>query len=401
MEKNKNLTLTPPYTSVTMLSLQRENELLQNILLSKIELFPRKIDKPVIIYGAGSLGKMAKDFFRCLDIPFLYVVDKNASKYKTDEHWQNVEIIHPDDVKKTDKEDCLLVVCIVTMPLMKLQDELKNNGWKDIAFFYDVSETYRDRYPLNNGWFLGKFNDKEKESIEKVFYSLADDISRAYYTQFLAWRKLRIELLFDGFEINEDNRFFIPEITGVLKESEVFVDCGAHKGFVTEKFLKTVNNKYKAIYVIEPDYANFETLEARLRNIPNTTILKCALSSKNGEERFYQGFDFASKLSKNGNDLAKTVMLDSLNIKATFIKMHLEGGELDALQGAVNTIQEYRPILVITIYHNSDGVWRIPLFLINNTKNYKYHMRLHSWGGTGAVFYAIPEEKIKNAQASL
>ncbi|PJE67695.1 hypothetical protein COU95_00995 [Candidatus Shapirobacteria bacterium CG10_big_fil_rev_8_21_14_0_10_40_9] len=394
MGKNKTLTFNP-YTSITMSSLQKEDELLQDILSSKIELFPRKIDKPVILYGAGSLGKMAKDFFDYLDIPFLYVIDKNANQYKTDEYWQNIEIIHSDDVKETNKKDCLLVVCIVTVPLMELQDELKNNGWKDITFFYDVSEAYRDRYPLSNGWFLGKFNEKEKESIEKVFSSLANDISRAYYIQFLAWRRLRVELLFENLEINLNNRFFIPEVTDALNESEVFVDGGAHKGFVTEKFLRTVNNKYKAIYAIEPDYANFEILGTQLGDIPNATAIKCALSDKNGEERFYQGFDFASKLSKNGNDLVRTVMLDSLNIPATFIKMHLEGGELDALKGAVNTIQKYRPIIAVTIYHNSDGAWKIPLFLINNAKNYKYHMRLHSYGGTGAVFYAIPKERIK------
>lgn len=394
MRENKTRTFNP-YSSIAVPSLQKGDELLQDILSSKVELFPRKIDKPVILYGAGSLGRIAKYFFDYLNIPFLYMVDKNANQYRADEYWQNIEIVHPDDVKEADKKACLLVICIVTIPIIELQDELKNNGWENIAFFYDVSETYRDRYPLSNGWFLGKFSENEKESIEKVFSSLADDISRAYYTQFLAWRKLRIELLFDGLEINKDNRFFIPEITDALRESEVFVDCGAHKGSVTEKFLKTVNNKYKAIYVIEPDHANFEILEARLRGILNTTIIKCALSDKNGEERLYQGFDFASKLSKNGNDLVKTIALDSLNLPATFIKMHLEGGEIDALKGTVDTIQKYRPIMAVTIYHNLDGVWKTPIFLISNAKKYKYYLRLHSWGGTGAVFYAIPEERMK------
>lgn len=361
MEKN-NLSTFNPYTSITVPFLQKEDELLQNILSSKIELCPRKIDRPVILYGAGSLGKMAKDLFDYLGIPFLYVVDKNASQYKTDEYWKNIKIVHPDDIKETDKKDCLLVVCIVTTPVLKLRDELKNNSWKDIAFFYDVSEAYRDQYPLSNGWFLGKFNNKEKKSIEKVFSSLADDVSRAYYVQFLAWRKLRIELLFDGLEINKNNRFFIPEITSTLQENEVFVDCGAHEGFVTEKFLRIINNRYKAIYLIEPDYANFGILETKLRDIPNATIIKCALSDKSGEGRFFQGLNFVSKLNKLGKDNVKIATLDSLNIPASFIKMHLEGGELDALKGAVNTIQKYRPIVAVTIYHNPDGVWEIPLF---------------------------------------
>lgn len=394
MLKDKTLNFNP-YTSIAVLSLKKGDELLQDILSSKIELFPRKIDKPVILYGAGNLGKMAKDFFDYLNIPFLYVIDKNADRYRTDEYWQNIKIIHPDDVKETDKKNCLLVICIVTIPLIGLQSELKNSGWKDTAFFYDVSEAYCDRYPLSNGWFLGKFSEKEKKSIKKVYSLLVDDISRAYYIQFLAWRKLRIELLFDGLKINKDSRFFVPEITGILGDSEVFIDCGAHKGFVIEKFLRIVNNVYKEIYAIEPDCANLEILETRLKNIPNTITIKCALSDKNGEGRFCQGLDFASKLNKLGKDNVKIATLDSLNIPATFIKIHLEGGELDALRGMVNTIQKYRPIITVTIYHNPDGVWKIPLFLISNAKNYKYYMRLHSWGGTGAVFYAIPEERYK------
>mgnify|MGYP001596939657 CR=1 FL=1 len=392
MEKNKTLTFNP-YTSVVVSSLQKEDKFLESILSSDIEISLRKIDRPIILYGAGNFGKMAKDFLNYLDIPFLCVVDKNASQYKTDEHWQNIEIIRPDDIKGTDKKDCLLIICIVTTPLIALRDELMADGWKDIAFFYDISEAYRDRHPLSNGWFLGKLNEKEKESIKKVFSLLADDISRAYYMQFLAWRKLRIELLFDGLETNNDNRFFIPEITRTLRENEVFVDCGAHKGSITEKFLKTVNNKYKKIYAVEPDASNLEVLKARLKDVPNITIIKHALSDKNSEERFYQGFNFASKLSKNGSSLIKTITLDSLKIPATFIKMHLEGGELDALKGAVNTISKYCPIIAVTIYHNSDGAWKTPLFLMDNTKNYKYYIRSDSWGGTGVVFYAAPEEK--------
>jgi len=129
-----------PYTSVTAESLGEAGNLLENILSSDRSLHPRKIDKPVILYGAGSLGKMAKDFFNYLNIPFLYVVDRNADKYKADTFWQNIKIVHPDDVKETDKKNCLLVVCVVTVPLIALRDELKNNGWRDIAFFYDLSE---------------------------------------------------------------------------------------------------------------------------------------------------------------------------------------------------------------------------------------------------------------------
>lgn len=394
MGKSKAPTLNS-YTSISISSLQKGNEFLEQILSSKIKLFPRKIDKPVILYGAGSLGKMAKDFFDYLNIPFLYIVDRNASKYKNDKFWESVKIIHPDYVSEKDKKNSLLIICIATSPLIALQDELKNGGWKDVAFFYDVSEAYRGRYPLNNGWFLGKLDKKEKELVKKIFSALKDDASRAYYLQFLAWRKLRIELLFSGLKTNNDDRFFISEIVSALGEDEIFVDCGAHKGFVVEKFLRIVNNKYRAIYALEPDLDSYKIIKTRLKNISGIKIMKCAIGYKNAKERFYQGFDFASRLNKNGNVLIETKTLDSLNIRPTFIKMHLEGGELNALKGSMGIIQKLRPIIAVTIYHNPDGAWKIPFYLISNTKNYNYYIRLHSWGGTGAVFYALPKERNK------
>ncbi|MCL5030017.1 MAG: FkbM family methyltransferase [Bacteroidetes bacterium] len=384
-----------PYTSVTVSSLKEVDDLLEDVLSLDFQLQPRIIDKPVILYGAGSLGKMARDFFTYLKIPFLYIVDKNANQNKKDESWKNIDIVHPDEVGETHKKNNLLVICVVTTPLIPLRDELKNNGWEDIAFFYDISQAYCDRHPLNNGWFLGKLNDNDKESIRKVFSLFADDVSRSYYVQFITWRKLRTELLFSDLEINNDNRFFIPEITNVLRGDEIFLDCGAHKGSVIEKYLKLVNKDYKEIWAIEPDPLNIDALKTRLVNKPNIHVINHALSNKNGKEKFYQGFNFASKLSENGNDIIDITKLDRLNIAATFIKMHLEGGELNAITGAQKTIKENRPIIAITLYHNSDGVWRIILFLMNLLENYCFHFRLHSWAGTGAVLYAIPIERNK------
>lgn len=382
-----------PYDSIEISSLEKSAEVLENVLSSKERLFPRKADKPVVIYGAGSLGKMAKDFFDYLKVPYLYAVDRNAGRCETDAFWKGIKIIHPDDVEKADKENCLLVVCIVTTKLMPLRKQLLDCGWKDVVFFYDICEFYKKKYPINNGWFLSEINDRNKTIIKRIYLSLDDDVSRAFYLQFLAWRRLRIELTFKGIEVETDNRFFIPQVVNVLKDKEVFVDCGAHRGGVIKRYLEISKGKYSAIYAFEPDSENFEILKKEFGSVAGISLIKKALGSKSGREKFYDGFDFASKISKNGNAAVDVVALDGMNIKASFIKMHLEGGELEALKGGLKMIKESRPILAVTFYHNEDGAWRIPLLFINNLENYSFYIRLHSWGGTGAVFYAIPRER--------
>lgn len=382
-----------PY-SFHKLKISQSKEILKDIILSSVKLAPVQIDRPIIIYGGGSLGKMAQDFFSYLKIPFLYTVDVNAPRKKLDQNGPTANLIHPLNVKKEDKENYLLVICIVNAPQMEIKERLTKEGWKHVEFFYDISQKYVHKYPLNNGWFLEKLTPKDKNNIKKVFSNLGDNISKAHYTQFLAWRKNRCELAFDKAPINIPNRFFIPEVVNHLTSEETFVDCGAHYGSVSQKFAHITHNKYRQIFAIEPDIFNLKTLRNNLKGLQRLKTLDCALGSRNGKRNFRSGFGFSSKLGKKGESVTLST-LDTLSINPTFIKMHLEGGELEALKGGVKTITKCRPIIASTIYHNSDGVWKIPLFIMQNTNQYEYHIRLHSWAGTGAVLYAIPKERIK------
>jgi hypothetical protein len=82
-----------------------------------------------------------------------------------------------------------------------------------------------------------------------------------------------------------------------------------------------------------------------------------------------------------------------LQLAPTFIKLHLEGGELAALRGARETLLAHRPIVAATVYHNADGMWRTPLWLMQTLPDYRFLFRLDAWCGTGGVLYAIPNER--------
>ena len=58
--------------------------LLHEIAKKPILCRPRKVDKSLVLYGAGDLGKMAKEYFDKLGIPFLFVVDANPDRHRKD-----------------------------------------------------------------------------------------------------------------------------------------------------------------------------------------------------------------------------------------------------------------------------------------------------------------------------
>jgi hypothetical protein len=73
--------------------------------------------------------------------------------------------------------------------------------------------------------------------------------------------------------------------------------------------------------------------------------------------------------------------------------LHLEGAELAALKGAKQTLVACRPIVAVTVYHNEHGIWKTADWLMETLADYRFVFRNHSWCGTGAVIYAIPNEK--------
>ncbi len=358
----------------------------------------RKVDKQLILYGAGNLGKMAREYFERLGISFLFVVDAKPELYRRDPFWAGVDILGIQDVSIELKECALLAICVVTAPFSQVSAPLKEQGWRDVVPFYDIAEAYRDRHPLSNGWNSGTLSEGDICGIESVLSRWEDDISRAHHLQFIAWHSLREELFFDNAPVTTHDRYFIPQVLRALHDNEVFVDIGAHHGEVIIRFMEAVKNKFKEIYAIEADGENFGKLRNCLeKNISGEKrkiyLLECAFGSAVDKKRFCYKLGYASQFSELGQTEVSVKALDDMSIPATFIKIHIEGWERSAISGGLETIITNRPILTVTSYHNRDGLWTLPAQIMTCLDNYVYYFRLHSWHGTGGVIYAIPRER--------
>jgi FkbM family methyltransferase len=361
---------------------------------------PRKVDKPLVLYGAGNLGRMAADYFRRIGIHFQFVVDANPTTHGEDVFWEGIPILGSGEISNKDKSSTLLAVCISTVPLVPVIQSLLKEGWVDVVPFYDIAEAYRDRHPLSNGWFSGTLQKEDILPIEWVLGHWSDDISRAHHLQFLAWRRLREEWNFTGAPVTLDDRYFIPQVKNILHNQETFLDLGAHHGEVSIRFSRLRNKTFNHIYAVEPDDQNLKLLRINFADYFGADennkihILNYVIGENECICKIYDGLDYASQICEFGTTIVNVQTFDTMKILPTFIKLHLEGGELAALKGGIQTIRKARPIIVATTYHNRLGLWEFHQWIMNTLTDYKFYVRLHGWCGAGLVVYAIPIERL-------
>jgi FkbM family methyltransferase len=283
-----------------------------------------------------------------------------------------------------------VAVSVVTSPYVTIESSLAARGCADVVPFYDLAESLRGRHPLANGWFADPLTADDQREIEDVHAGWDDDVSRAHHLQFMAWRRLREEWTFECAPVSIE-RYFIPEVVEALRDRETFLDGGAYHGDASLTFAAKVARL--RIIAVEPDTANRAVLAERLRGLAGAEVLDCALADEDGAAAFSEGYGFASKLSEFGQVKVSIRSIDSLNVAPTFIKLHLEGGELDALRGARETLRAHRPIMTATVYHNADGLSRTAGWLMRELDDYRFLFRNHCWCAAGAVVYVIPRER--------
>jgi FkbM family methyltransferase len=133
-----------------------------------------------------------------------------------------------------------------------------------------------------------------------------------------------------------------------LDEAQCVWDIGANIGDHTRAYL----DMGKTVYAFEPNPLAYECL---CHNCPDSHNYSLAANSKKGELTFETLDNVgASCISKNGEIKVKAVKLDTLDLpKPDFIKIDIEGWEVNALIGMKKTINKYKPKLFIEINHGA------------------------------------------------
>jgi FkbM family methyltransferase len=184
---------------------------------------------------------------------------------------------------------------------------------------------------------------------------------------------------------------YFPSDLFDLRTDEVFVDCGAYNGDTLQSFMEHGGNG--EMIAIEPDRANLEEL---MEKFHDAVPFECAVGSKKDVVSFDSGKGWLSSIGK-GNSVVTVNTLDDLlaDKRLTFIKMDIEGYELEALHGAERVIRNNRPILAICLYHRESDLWKIPEYVKHLYPDYRLYLRRYAEDCWEEVLYAVPTERIK------
>lgn len=163
-----------------------------------------------------------------------------------------------------------------------------------------------------------------------------------------------------------------------IHEGDTVIEIGGHIGFITQYFSKLVGSNGKVV-VFEPGSNNIPYIEANIHSLQNVVLVRAAVSSKNGVAIFYEDnitgqnnsllsdYENAELVAKShGENLIRTarevelVTIDSYvaehSLSPDFLKIDIEGCELDALLGAQATLQCIRSLMVeVTKQHEAIG----------------------------------------------
>lgn len=361
-------------------------------LISDEKLNQRILDnrEQIIIYGMGYNGCMLLQKLRENDITPIAVCD--ADKELCGTTISGCVVVPPEQLAAQPKS---ALVCITPenhiAQITRVMEELgfhyflySGSGAATLSIakaFAEIPGEEKDRMA-----------SEDRDKMDFVRSHLKDEKSKAIFDAIIDFQFNGNYERLEGFY--ELNQYFADGLVQ-LEENEVFIDCGGNHAETAEEFINRVNNTHKAVYTLEPDEICYYAAKAciKRKKLRDVTLLALGLGRGKGEARFSSVGGGSSNINDQGDIVIQIDSIDNLlydKERVTYIKMDIEGAEMDALLGATKTIARDKPKLAVCLYHKTGDFYELPYYLMNTYEGYDYYIRQHA-NNSETVLYAIPK----------
>jgi FkbM family methyltransferase len=358
------------------------------------------LSNSLVLFGAGGLGRKTLKGLRSIGVEPLAFTDNNASLHgrKID----GLNVLPPTQAAHEFGKNAIFLVAVYTDSapggIEPIKKDLTKLGCQMILSFVPLYWKYPDQFLPHYVYDLPHKLIESAASIRKTWSLLSDDTSRNEYLAQIHWR---LDPEYDQIPEQAKHEIYFPPDLIKLNENEVFVDCGAYDGDTVRSLLQQTKGNFKKLLAFEPDPANYKKLWDLTTSLPQDICQRIETSEvalgRQSEQLNFEAQGIASSfLSTNGSVQIQSESLDFLlaDESPTYIKMDIEGAEIEALIGAYEMIRKHLPILAISVYHHQDHIWSIPLMIHSLSNEYKFYLRRYTARFLDdLVLYAIPAHR--------
>jgi FkbM family methyltransferase len=266
---------------------------------------------------------------------------------------------------------------------------LRGMGFAHVAPFALLQVLDPDRFPPHI-FYSGLIEDllEHRNRYVELAALLADDMSRRVLDAVIGFRlTLEAEMLRPVIE----HDLYAPRSLLTYEGDEVYVDAGSYDGDTIRLFIERVHGRFSRILAFEPDRATFERLVANFAAERRVQPFNVGLHRAGATLSFDNAGTRASTLVDRGGSEISVVGLDEVarGNRVTYIKMNIEGAEIDALRGAAQTIRRWRPKLAVAAYHRPADLWQVPATIQEISPGYRLYLRQHDGGVIESVVYGL------------
>ncbi len=262
--------------------------------------------------------------------------------------------------------------------------------YSDFAHLWGEFDPTKGKYDhFTNGIHAVK---EHTEDIRWLYNTVEDYRSRkVIYGLIKFWLELDFSYKNTLKENNYDDYFDLDILNDRISPDERVVDCGAYIGDTAKAYFDNFS-KCKVMYLYDMLPTNLSKAKEELSDHNEIIYRNAGVGSPKQEgKRISVSYTVTSAFSLNDEGVVSNpetedfdspckevemVTLDNdIKEKITFLKMDIEGSEINALLGAREHIVNDHPKLAICTYHHYEHLWEIPRLIKSMNPDYKLYLR--------------------------
>ncbi len=321
--------------------------------------------RPIILYGMGNGADKILDVCEQLNIRVKGVFASDGFVRK--KSFRGFQIHSYSETVAEFGRDIVVLLSFAT----SLPDVLENVN----RIASEVTLLAPDVPAYGNMLFDQKFFKENQKSFEKVLDLLCDKRSKELYVDLI-----RYKLSGDISYLSRCDKE--PEYMEDVLDARQFtsyIDAGAYKGDTILR-QKIYSPSLKNVYAFEPDPKTYQKLCdcCKTSGIP-VKAYNVGLWNEKSTTHFHGGGGRGSSLNDTGKITAELDSLDSVLLgeceRVDFIKYDVEGAEYEALLGSRKIIEAHRPSMLVSLYHRSEDLFKLPLLINEIYKGSRLYLR--------------------------